>query len=157
MATGHSTRPRICIRCNQEFEKKKRWGRHCKVCESALKRERRQQESPERTEARIAKQRALYVHYRETGRLSHRRLLVRHKEWNRLKRAIKRGDVVRASACEACGRTTTRLCGHHEDYSKPLEVIWLCMRCHRYIHTPSTRPEILKKLGRSLLAREEPQ
>ena len=40
--------------------------------------------------------------------------------------AILRGDLLR-QPCEVCGET--RVDAHHEDYSKPLEVRWLC-RCH---------------------------
>lgn len=36
--------------------------------------------------------------------------------------------------CEVCGKQKAQ--GHHEDYSKPLDVIWLCTRHHqdRHIH-----------------------
>lgn len=37
--------------------------------------------------------------------------------------AIKRGRIKRG-ACEVCGRINAN--AHHEDYSKPLEVRWLC-------------------------------
>ena len=36
--------------------------------------------------------------------------------------------------CEICG-TTKNVQGHHEDYSKPLDVIWLCFKHHRWIHS----------------------
>lgn len=35
--------------------------------------------------------------------------------------------------CEMCERET-RLSRHHEDYSKPNEVVWVCGSCHRKIH-----------------------
>lgn len=44
-------------------------------------------------------------------------------------RAIKKGLLVRGP-CEVCG-TTRRVQGHHDDYSKPLEVRWLCVMDHR--------------------------
>tara|TARA_R110000787_G_scaffold56390_2_gene129641 strand:- start:768 stop:1175 length:408 start_codon:yes stop_codon:yes gene_type:complete len=34
--------------------------------------------------------------------------------------------------CEVCGEEKVH--GHHEDYSKPLEVIWLCPIHHKEIH-----------------------
>ena len=34
--------------------------------------------------------------------------------------------------CERCGAENVH--GHHEDYSKPLDVIWLCPPCHKQRH-----------------------
>ena len=48
-----------------------------------------------------------------------------------LKTYIKRGKVIR-KPCEACGEEKSE--GHHEDYSKPLEVKWLCRKCHLNHH-----------------------
>ena len=50
-----------------------------------------------------------------------------------VKRAIKRGDLIRATICEACGKPHLTE-GHHEDYNQPLEVEWLCRTCHRRVH-----------------------
>ncbi len=35
--------------------------------------------------------------------------------------------------CEECGNAKTD--AHHEDYTKPLEVRWLCRKHHRLLHT----------------------
>lgn len=35
--------------------------------------------------------------------------------------------------CQMCG-TTDRVQAHHHDYSKPLDVEWLCFACHRKDH-----------------------
>ena len=51
--------------------------------------------------------------------------------------AIKAGKLVRPLQCTFCKRET-RLSGHHEDYNKPLEVIWLCSSCHKNKHLTST-------------------
>ena len=48
-----------------------------------------------------------------------------------LNKAIRSKKVAR-SPCEVCGNIKSE--GHHEDYSKPLEVIWLCRIHHREKH-----------------------
>lgn len=42
-------------------------------------------------------------------------------------RALRQGELTR-KPCEVCGNPKTH--GHHEDYSKPLEVRWLCETHH---------------------------
>jgi len=37
-------------------------------------------------------------------------------------------------ACTDCGRTTCEIVGHHQDYSKPDEVVPLCRSCHMKRH-----------------------
>ncbi len=50
-----------------------------------------------------------------------------------VRRAVKNGSIVKAKKCHDCGKGG-RLHGHHEDYSKPLEVVWLCGGCHVHRH-----------------------
>lgn len=50
--------------------------------------------------------------------------------------AIRRGDLVRPGACEACGETKP-VQAHHHDYGKPLDVRWLCSPCHAAEHHAS--------------------
>lgn len=47
--------------------------------------------------------------------------------------AIKYGKIVKKVFCEHCYKKE-KLEGHHNDYHKPLEVIWLCVSCHRKFH-----------------------
>jgi len=49
-----------------------------------------------------------------------------------LKRAVDSGKMERLP-CAHCG-ATQNIYGHHEDYSKPLDVIWLCPACHSTLH-----------------------
>lgn len=46
--------------------------------------------------------------------------------------AVQRGDLTK-NPCERCG-ATDQVQGHHDDYSKPLEVRWLCQQCHNAHH-----------------------
>lgn len=48
-------------------------------------------------------------------------------------RAVSNGKVKRKNICEQCG-STTKIEGHHPDYNKPLDVVWLCRECHRHLH-----------------------
>lgn len=43
--------------------------------------------------------------------------------------AVKKGKLEKPMFCEKCN-IESKLEAHHEDYSKPLEVIWLCKGCH---------------------------
>ena len=46
-----------------------------------------------------------------------------------LNNAVKLGKIIRPDSCEVC-ETPGAVQGHHSDYSKPLEVRWLCRSCH---------------------------
>ena len=48
-----------------------------------------------------------------------------------LNTAIAAGRITRPGAC-VCGNN--KLEAHHEDYSRPLDVDWLCRNCHQLIH-----------------------
>jgi excisionase family DNA binding protein len=66
-----------------------------------------------------------------------------------LNQAVKRGDMVRPSACSLCG-VVGRIEGHHESYDEPYVVEWLCQTCH-WTHRHGKRPPRLprpKKVAR---------
>ena len=53
------------------------------------------------------------------------------KAHSRFYERIRHGKLAR----ERCLFCWTHLAeAHHEDYSKPLEVTWLCRRCHNFLH-----------------------
>ena len=45
--------------------------------------------------------------------------------------AVRNGSIIKES-CEVCGATKSE--GHHDDYSKPLDVRWLCKKHHMEYH-----------------------
>lgn len=47
--------------------------------------------------------------------------------------AKRSGKITAPKRCTHCNQKT-KLHAHHEDYSKPLDVIWLCRPCHRKVH-----------------------
>lgn len=52
-------------------------------------------------------------------------------------KALKSGLLGR-QPCVVCG-STKNIDGHHEDYSKPLEVTWLCRKHHKIRHAELMR------------------
>lgn len=63
---------------------------------------------------------------------------------NLVEYAIRRGEIVRPGACEACGNAgryrdgRTAIQAHHDDYTQPLNVRWLCQPCHHKWHKLNT-------------------
>ena len=119
----------------------------CKSCAKADVRERRKGPArdkvlaydrwrgllPHRVEARQAYNRS------PDGRATHAAALSRQVKKSPEKYAarVKLGNAVRVGLiirqpCSVCGETKSE--GHHEDYSKPLDVIWLCNKHHRERH-----------------------
>lgn len=67
-----------------------------------------------------------------------------------LEYAIRRGDVKRQYVCERCGATgtfsdgRTKIQAHHPDYNKPLDVMWLCQKCHHKWHEEHKAKGVVK-------------
>lgn len=79
--------------------------------------------------------------------------------------AIRKGELVRPMECSRCGIIPAptsdgraAIQAHHHDYDKPLDVEWLCAKCHR-AETPL--PEVMggkvfgEKNGQSRLTESE--
>lgn len=62
---------------------------------------------------------------------------VRVRAREKARAAIRSGALVR-QACEVCGDGRTQ--AHHDDYSKPLDVRWLCHEHHREWHAMHPAP-----------------
>lgn len=66
------------------------------------------------------------------------------KARNDLWTAIWQGRVTPAERCEKCnGRPVflDKIQAHHDDYSKPLDVRWLCRSCHIKHHVALRKAE----------------
>ena len=49
--------------------------------------------------------------------------------------AVKLGHLEKPDHCLGCGKPSSesRVTAHHHDYTKPLEVVWVCSTCHRHL------------------------
>lgn len=140
-----------CGRCGQakplsDFHRKStsRTGHRsaCKACEKAYRnlphvREREALRGRELRPLRAEYMRRWFQENRDVVRASQERSAerndpVKREAREKLHAAVKSGRVVKAATCERCGQEVPkeRLQGHHADYSKPLEVEWLCSTCH---------------------------
>lgn len=98
------------------------------------------------TEAEKLKRRIYAKEYRK--RESNRRYMVEYQtRWRRKNRqkvyarravwrAIKAGKLLKPDKCNNC-KVKCVPEGHHADYSKWLEVTWLCLKCHLSTHKES--------------------
>lgn len=55
----------------------------------------------------------------------------KQKARNKTDYAVRSGKLIKKS-CEVCGNVKSQ--AHHSDYSKPLDVRWLCFKHHRETH-----------------------
>ena len=102
----------------------------------------------ERIRGRTPRRKEKVRNYKRTARLKHPERFREYQKTARLKHpekykanqavgnAIRSGRLVRGQ-CEVCG-TTEHVHGHHNDYSKPLDVRWLCREHHWDVHRKMT-------------------
>lgn len=48
-------------------------------------------------------------------------------------KAVKEGRLKKPLSCKKC-KKVNKIVGHHDDYSRPLDVTWVCESCHMKIH-----------------------
>ena len=155
MTTNHTpSAEEVCNKCEKilpvtDFHKCPKQGRskQCKKCRCEQNRKRYKSKK----EKILKQQRKRYQSKRESilerhrrycqteeGKKSRREISKRARERNpdrqrvyaRVKYAIQTGRLKR-EPCK-CGEESVE--AHHEDYSYPLDVAWLCKKCHAALH-----------------------
>lgn len=58
---------------------------------------------------------------------------IKYKAHGAVNNAIRDGKLIKPKNCETCN-IECKPHGHHDDYTKPLEVRWLCDKCHKKWH-----------------------
>lgn len=110
---------RACRTCHKPFEpaafqaRKGNW--QCLPCRNAYER------------ALVAKKRGTPPRVFLTAEEHYRRMLIRVSTRD----AVRRGKLTKLP-CEVCQAAPAE--AHHDDYSKPFEVRWLCRHHHRQHH-----------------------
>lgn len=73
-------------------------------------------------------------HWVLQSRASDARHPERHTARRKLQKAVEWGRIMKPKVCQDCGAESKIIHGHHEDYSKPFDVAWLCPLCHTERH-----------------------
>ena len=103
-----------CRKCTCEFVNANRRSKRLQYSQY----EQRRSKTPERRKQMLEAQRRRRATHPDKNRARHA-----------VGRAVRSGLLVRGP-CEVCG-TTANVQAHHDDYSKPLEVRWMCFKHHR--------------------------
>lgn len=133
---------KTCFKCKKEkplvdfYKHKMMADGHLNKCKECTKKDANKHRSDN-----IEKVRA---YDRERAKLPHRKALKtiltrawraederRAKAHSAVSLSIKNGKIVR-EPCVKCGREDSL--AHHEDYDKPLDIVWLCQPCHKQRH-----------------------
>ena len=149
-----------CSKCEIEKEEDQFWKRNnrksgvnseCKACAKT----RRNKKYKDNIEEFRAKRKEYYYSNREYlvslqvesqrrnknyRKYQNKRLIAKKKSGDKkflarsiLSMALRGKMISKPENCTTCG-IKGKIEGHHSDYNKPLEVLWLCVKCHRQIH-----------------------
>ena len=110
-----------------------RLRRQCQDC--GIRAERLRSTEPWRIMARIEwnKTEACKTYQRIWGAKYYQQHKVEVAAKTAVRKAIAAGTIKKPTSCKLCKRES-KLYGHHTDYTKVLDVLWLCASCHRRIH-----------------------
>lgn len=117
-------------------------------CENCARERRRQSDRRRRANGILSR------NYPSISQYEKRRYIRRkdNPEWRekdtarrKFRKAVMRG-ILSKHPCAICGKIEAE--GHHADYSKPLEVVWLCRKHHADLHAGRIEaPSITNNLG----------
>lgn len=148
VAAKEAANQKTCLTCKEiksldrfdtylEAGSKLRRDPHCKECRRAKWR------APEYKAKKAARTAKARVEGRKTAsdqaHAAKRRELFPEKESAKsaVRNTLRKGEMVRPAVCESCNKSPPPARGgrsaiqaHHDDYSKPLDVRWLCIACH---------------------------
>lgn len=127
-----------CFKCNElktisEFYKHSQMADghlgKCKSCTKSDTRKNSRTEDSRNRERERNKTQNRRVHLTKNTKNWRKNNPEKYHAQNKVNYALKIGIIIKPSCCEECG-STSKLHAHHEDYSKPLDVMWLCVPCH---------------------------
>lgn len=145
---------KVCKKCHKEKDDSEFYknDRTCKECRKSMVRKNRaskvdyyrEYDKKRYKEDPRVKQRIIRYSKTEAGKATAAKARLKYIENNTIKRAahiilgnaVRDGKICKPSVCECCGESfsSRKIQAHHDDYEKPLEVRWLCIKCHTKWH-----------------------
>lgn len=130
MSDGHLSFCKDCVRDRvhkhrlENLERIRKYDRNRPNAKERIKKERED----------IKNNKERYKRYTENKRKWDNKNKHKKNAHAKVKSAVDRGLLIKPNACQICGKTNCEIQGHHHDYSKPLDVIWVCTECHGKLH-----------------------
>lgn len=130
-----------CKKCRNELSKKYRAEHRSYYVEYNKNYVRKRDYIYPKIKREVTEQRRAYLKiYWQTHK---RKLTYKHYARTKLWKAVKSGVVLKLPCCE-CGNIISE--AHHPNYSKPLEVLWLCKKHHSLLHRDIKASDTIRKL-----------
>ena len=132
-----------CSKCKEDKPKteffkdrslSRSYGYHCKKCRSGY-----QKEYNKKNRARFSERDKKYY---QDNKAHKQKVHRKYRDANRIKRiahkkvevALLSGKLTRPKVCSQSKCRNKHVEAHHDDYRKPLEIRWLCRKCHARHH-----------------------
>ena len=77
-------------------------------------------------------------HFNRYLREYRKKHLIEAKARSLVRTALRAGKIKRPRHCLLCGKKTKPEAHHFNGYDKPLDVLWVCKRCHQNLHGHGT-------------------
>jgi hypothetical protein len=133
---------KVCRRCGESkpltdyYKHKNMYDGHLNICkECTKKRVRKHREKNIESIRAYDRQRAKKPHRKKNNISNTKKARARNelytKAHNKVIRGVEKG-IIKKTGCVFCGRPDSH--GHHFDYTRPLDVVWLCPIHHRKVH-----------------------
>ena len=135
-------RSKVCFKCNvdkplSEYYKHPQMGDgHLNKCKECTKKDANQHRADnlerireyDRQRGKLAKRIASNTEITRAWRAEDSR---RRKAHSAVSKALRHGTLLKEPCCR-CGNEKS--VAHHDDYDKPLDIMWLCQPCHKQRH-----------------------
>jgi exonuclease III len=134
---------KTCIICGKtkdesEFYKHKNYvsnggiDKRCKECHNSICRKRLRDGHNKEKQRIITIERIKSGKAKENSKRMYQKYRDKFLARAKLKYAVETGKI-KKEPCSVCGDVNSQ--AHHKDYSKPFDVMWLCMKHHKELHS----------------------